>query len=58
MTSQWQMYTVAPDQTHHLLHGQPAYPQRFLDVLKFHPPGLADLFVSVEDSTLFMSFRE
>jgi hypothetical protein len=41
MTNQWQMYTVDPDQTHHLLHGQPAYPQRFLDVLKFHSPGLA-----------------
>lgn len=38
----WQHLTVAPGGTHHLTRaGEPAYPQRFDEVLKFHAPGLA-----------------
>lgn len=37
----WQQLKVAPDRTHHLLDRRPAYAERFLSVLKFHPPGLA-----------------
>lgn len=37
----WRGLTVAPERTHHLLNGAPAYSARFLEVLKFHDPGLA-----------------
>ena len=37
----WHETTIAPDRTHHLLHGRPLYDARFDHVLKFHPPGLA-----------------
>lgn len=37
----WQAFEVSPDQTHHLVDGAPAYPQRFRSVLKYHRPGLA-----------------
>ncbi len=34
-------YPYPPTKSHHLLDGVPAYPQRFLKVLKFHAPGYA-----------------
>jgi Histidine phosphatase superfamily (branch 1) len=37
----WQITTVAPDTTHHLVHGRALYLARFIEVLKFHAPGLA-----------------
>ncbi len=37
----WRHTTVAPDRTHHLIEGTPAYAHRFREVLKFHEPGLA-----------------
>jgi len=37
----WKETTVAPSGTHHLLGGEPAYAERFDEVLKFHAPGLA-----------------
>lgn len=38
----WRSLRVAPCGTHHLdAHGQPAYDERFDEVLKFHEPGLA-----------------
>lgn len=37
----WQEFTIAPEVTHHLYQGKSVYPQRFISVLKFHPPGLA-----------------
>lgn len=37
----WQQLTVAPASTHHLMADAPAYAERFDEVLKFHPPGLA-----------------
>ena len=38
----WHNTRVAPCRTHHVdAHGRPLYARRFLDVLKFHPPGLA-----------------
>lgn len=38
----WQRLQVAPCGTHHSdEHGQPAYGERFDEVLKFHAPGLA-----------------
>ena len=41
MSSNWREYRVSADGTHHVCGGQPAYRARFLDVLKFHAPGLA-----------------
>lgn len=41
MKYRWQDLTIAPEQTHHLKDGHPAYKARFVQVLKFHPPGLA-----------------
>lgn len=38
---EWRGITIAPDRTHHLLNGVPAYAARFREVLKFHAPGLA-----------------
>lgn len=38
---EWSDLQVAPDRTHHVLNGRPAYDVRFLEVLKFHAPGLA-----------------
>lgn len=47
MYKNWKKFLVSPDETHHLFRGAPAYPARFLKVLKFHAPGLAP----VQDST-------
>lgn len=38
---EWRAFMLAPEGTHHLMHGMPAYINRFDEVLKFHPPGLA-----------------
>lgn len=41
-TNAWQASNVSQDATHHLAgDGTPLYEARFLDVLKFHAPGLA-----------------
>ena len=37
----WQAFKIAADETHHTVYGKSAYNQRFLQVLKFHHPGLA-----------------
>ena len=37
----WTDLKVAPDGTHHLSGGAPAYAARFDEVLPFHEPGLA-----------------
>ena len=37
----WREFRVSGDGSHHLCDGRPVYGQRFLEVLKFHPPGLA-----------------
>ncbi len=37
----WATIAIAPDTTHHVRDGQPLYGERFDEVLKFHPPGLA-----------------
>ena len=37
----WSELRVSQDQTHHTLDGNPAYSQRYPQVLKFHYPGLA-----------------
>ncbi|MGR3973652.1 MAG: methyltransferase [Candidatus Rhabdochlamydia sp.] len=47
LKSAWQEYEVAKEGTHHLRDEQPAYPSRFLSVLKFHAPG----FAPAEDET-------
>ena len=41
MTPRWQDLGIAPEGTHHLADGAPAYPARFEEVQKFHAPGLA-----------------
>ena len=41
MSSDWRDYLISADGTHHVCNGRPAYAARFLDVLKFHAPGLA-----------------
>jgi hypothetical protein len=41
MSHRWKDLIVAPDRTHHLLNDVPAYTTRFVEVLKFHAPGLA-----------------
>ena len=41
MSSDWRHYRISADGTHHVFDGRPAYAARFLDVLKFHAPGLA-----------------
>ena len=41
MNATWLDYTLSTEGTHHLLNGKPAYTQRFLEVQKFHEPGLA-----------------
>lgn len=38
---EWQRAQVAEDGTHHTVGGRPLYVERFDEVLKFHPPGLA-----------------
>ena len=44
VSSDWREYRISADGTHHVCGGQPAYSARFLDVLKFHAPGLAPVF--------------
>lgn len=39
--AEWRVFMLAPEGTHHLIQGSPAYTKRFDEVLKFHPPGLA-----------------
>ena len=41
MSADWRDYRIEPDGTHHVHDGKPVYPSRFLEVLKFHAPGLA-----------------
>lgn len=43
----WKDLKVAPDQTHHVVNDQPAYPTKFSSVMKFHEPG----FAPVQDKT-------
>lgn len=38
---EWKAFMRAPEGTHHLMGGMPAYSNRFDEVLTFHPPGLA-----------------
>lgn len=37
----WRLATVSPDETHHIIDGRPFYEARYVQVLKYHPPGLA-----------------
>lgn len=37
----WFESSVAADNTHHIFEDEPLYAERFDEVLKFHPPGLA-----------------
>ena len=41
MKDRWRKYRISEDASHHVYRGQPAYPSRFHEVLKFHDPGLA-----------------
>ena len=41
MNANWRDYSISADGSHHVLDGSPAYSSRFLEVLKFHAPGLA-----------------
>ena len=41
MSGNWRDYRISADGTHHVCDGMPAYAARFLEVLKFHAPGLA-----------------
>lgn len=41
MSAKWRDYVLSPDETHHLLHGRRVYTQRYIEVQKFHEPGLA-----------------
>lgn len=41
MIDRWREYAVSDDGTHHVHLGRPAYQRRFIEVLKFHAPGLA-----------------
>lgn len=37
----WHALSIAPEGTHHVFEGNPAYAARFDEIMKFHPPGLA-----------------
>ena len=41
MNEDWLEYRISSDGSHHVCREQPAYFPRFLEVLKFHAPGLA-----------------
>ena len=41
VSGNWREYRIAPDGSHHVCAGEPAYAARFIEVLKFHAPGLA-----------------
>ncbi len=41
MSSRWSDYRISQDGSHHVHRDRPAYARRFLEVLKFHEPGLA-----------------
>ena len=41
MKLEFDRVTIASDETHHLLDNKPLYSKRFLNVLSFHPPGIA-----------------
>ena len=44
VSSNWRDYRISAAGSHHVYGGEPAYEARFLDVLKFHAPGLAPVF--------------
>ena len=44
----WQHASISVDGTHHLIAGQPAYEQKFDEVLKFHALGLAPVRIGDE----------
>jgi hypothetical protein len=44
MNEIWTKYTISPDESHHVIDGQPAYKAQFQKVLKFHEPGLAPVY--------------
>jgi hypothetical protein len=44
MNGIWTKYTISPDESHHVIDGQPAYKAQFQKVLKFHEPGLAPVY--------------
>jgi hypothetical protein len=37
----WKDIRISPDNTYFMAHGQPLFDKKFLEVLKFHEPGLA-----------------
>ncbi|GHV59697.1 hypothetical protein FACS1894182_14190 [Bacteroidia bacterium] len=37
----WQQITVSPDNPHFLFEEKPIFDKQFIEVLKFHAPGLA-----------------
>ena len=41
VTDDWREYRIAPGGSHHVCDGKPVYAARFIEVLKFHAPGLA-----------------
>ena len=41
MSGEWRDYRISGDGSHHVFRGRPVYASRFLEALKFHPPGLA-----------------
>ena len=41
MNGTWRDYTISADASHHVVQGRPAYRSRFIEVQKFHEPGLA-----------------
>ena len=41
MSDDWRNYRISADGTHHVYDSKPAYTARFMEVLKFHTPGLA-----------------
>lgn len=46
MSNDWRNFRISQDGTHHTSQGRAAYPSRFLEVLKFHEPGLAPVMDS------------
>ena len=46
MSADWREYRISADGTHHVCDGNPAYQARFVEVLKFHSPGLAPVLDS------------
>jgi sialic acid synthase SpsE len=54
----WQNIKVSADNTHFLFEGKQIFEKHFIEVLKFHSPGIAPVFDKQELTTLTSKVKQ